>query len=193
MSSTGIDKVLLLCKNPGANLVLEEFIRKSLKHPHQITWSDLHTEGRRLVKKGDFGLLIVSSHIDDKDAFSVCKLATSHPTACLLYIADETNLSKKEEKDAQAAILDIGAAILIKPLKQSAFAAAINSADMAHIRLCALKKRMDDDKVVNRAKLILIQTLGFSEEEAHKHIERQAMNSGRTRADVAYEIVKTYE
>ena len=102
-------------------------------------------------------------------------------------------LKAEEEKKAKEKLLDMGATILVKPLKQSAFTTAIQAADMAHIRLGALKKKLDDEKVITRAKLLLMQTLSFTEEEAHKFIEKEAMNSGRTRSDVAYEIIRTYE
>ncbi|MBO4927717.1 MAG: ANTAR domain-containing protein [Clostridiales bacterium] len=193
MSSTGIDKVLILNEGGKASRVVEDFIRKSLKHPHEIVWSDLKEKGRGLARKGDFGLLVVDADITSSEAYSACKIAIAHPTACILFLATETEMTTPEEKKAQTALLDLGAAILIKPLKQSAFAAAINSADMAHIRLCALKKKLDDEKVVTRAKLLLMQSLGLSEEEAHKFIEKKAMNTGRTKFDVAFEIVQTYE
>ncbi len=193
MSSTGIDKVLILRAGAGANRALEELIKKSLKHPHDIVWSSLKDNGIDLARKGDYGLLIVSSAIADPLAQKACRIAVTHPTASVLFLTEETGFTDAESKAARKVLLDLGATILTKPLTQSAFATAINAADMAHIRLCALKKKLDDEKVIVRGKLLLMQTLAFSEEEAHKFIEKEAMNSGRTRADVAYEIIKTYE
>ncbi|MBP5491467.1 MAG: ANTAR domain-containing protein [Clostridiales bacterium] len=193
MSSTGIDKVLILRREEGASRVLENFIVKSLKHPHEVVWETISESGMRVAKRGDYGLLIVESSIDDPAAIKACHAAIAHPTASILFLADETSFATDGEKKAREKLLDMGATILVKPLKQSAFATAINSADMAHIRLCALKKKLDDEKVVTRAKLLLIQTLAYSEEEAHKYIEKEAMNSGRTRAEVAYEIIRTYD
>lgn len=193
MSSTGIDKVLILRREPGASRVLENFIVNSLKHPHEVVWETFSEKGIRLAKAGDYGLLIVESGVTDPAAMKACRTAVAHPTASILFLADETEFSSENEKKAKEKLLDMGATILVKPLKQSAFATAIQSADMAHIRLGALKKKLDDEKVVTRAKLLLMQTLSFTEEEAHKFIEKEAMNSGRTRSDVAYEIIKTYE
>ncbi|MBO4748375.1 MAG: ANTAR domain-containing protein [Clostridiales bacterium] len=193
MSSTGIDKVLILRREAGASRVLENFIMNSLKHPHEIVWEVLSDKGNRAAKKGDYGLLIVESSISDPAAIRACHSAVNHPTASVLFLADETTFSSEDEKKAKEKLLDMGATILVKPLKQSAFTTAIQSADMAHIRLGALKKKLDDEKVITRAKLLLMQTLGFTEDEAHKFIEKEAMNSGRNRSDVAYEIIRTYE
>ena len=56
-----------------------------------------------------------------------------------------------------------------------------------------LLKKIDDMRLISRAKLILMQTMGYTEEQAHKHIEKHAMDARRTRAEVAVEILKTYE
>ena len=193
MSSTGIDKVLILRTVPGANRVLEDLIMQSLKHPHEIVWSGLDNEGLKLAKRGDYGLLVVSSGIADPAARKACHVASAHPTTSIIFLADETSFSKEEEVAARKDLLDLGATILVRPLKQSAFITAVSAADMAHIRLGVLKRKLDDEKIITRGKLLLMQTLAFSEEEAHKFIEKEAMNSGRTRAEVAYEIIKTYE
>jgi len=193
MSSTGIDKVLILKAGTGANRVLEDLIMKSLKHPHDIVWSTLNEAGISLAKDGDYGLLIVDSKVTDKTAVKACRIAVKHPTASVVFLSEETTFSTPEEKSARRDLLELGATILVKPLKQSAFATAINAADMAHIRLGALKKKLDDEKIIMRGKLLLMQTLSFSEEEAHRFIEKEAMNSGRTRSEVAYDIIRTYE
>lgn len=193
MSSTGIDKVLILRTVPGANRVLEDLIMQSLKHPHEIVWNALDDEGMKLAKKGDYGLLVVSAGITDAPARKACHIGSGHPTSSMIFLADETTFSTAEEKNARKELLDMGATILVRPLKQSAFITAVNAADMAHIRLGVLKRKLEDEKIITRGKLLLMQTLAFSEEEAHKFIEKEAMNSGRTRAEVAYEIIRTYE
>ncbi len=56
-----------------------------------------------------------------------------------------------------------------------------------------LKKKLDDVKVIDRAKMILMQTLGYDEQQAHRHIERQAMELRLGRREIAMNILKTYE
>lgn len=193
MSATGIDKVLIIKAMPGANRALEELIMKSLKHPHEIIWNSLKEDGMKMARNGDYGLLIVSGSVLDPGLRRACRAAVNHPTASILFLADEPSFRTPEEKESSRELLDIGATILNRPLTQSAFATAVQAADMAHIRLGALKKKLDDERIISRCKLVLIQTLGLSEDEAHKFIEKEAMNSGRTRIEVAYEILKTYE
>ncbi|MFR0902788.1 MAG: ANTAR domain-containing protein [Anaerovoracaceae bacterium] len=46
--------------------------------------------------------------------------------------------------------------------------------------------------MVNKAKWLLISRLNMEEKEAHRHIERQAMDRCITKRDVAEEIIQKY-
>lgn len=56
-----------------------------------------------------------------------------------------------------------------------------------------LRCTIDDLKLVDRAKCALIQYLNMTEADAHRFIEKQAMNKRVSKRDVALEILKTYE
>lgn len=57
----------------------------------------------------------------------------------------------------------------------------------------SLQQRLDDSRIVSRAKLLLISRLGMSEGDAHRYIEKTAMDSCLPRRDVAEGIIRTYE
>ena len=46
---------------------------------------------------------------------------------------------------------------------------------------------------MDRAKCVLIQYLGMTEEQAHRQIEKQAMDTRQTKAAIARAILATYE
>ena len=56
-----------------------------------------------------------------------------------------------------------------------------------------LTREVEDMRLINRAKYVLIESLGYSENRAHKFIERRAMDERKTRREIALEILKTYE
>ena len=47
-------------------------------------------------------------------------------------------------------------------------------------------------KISSRAKLILISSFGMSEEQAHKYIERRAMEMRKTKNEIALSIINSY-
>lgn len=57
----------------------------------------------------------------------------------------------------------------------------------------ALHNKLSELRLVNRAKCVLIQYLGIGEAQAHRYIEKQAMDRRMSRTEIAREILKTYE
>lgn len=55
-----------------------------------------------------------------------------------------------------------------------------------------LKEKMEEIRVVNRAKMLLMQNLNMTEPEAHHYIEKDAMNRSLKKTAVAEQIIKTY-
>nr|WP_283242870.1 ANTAR domain-containing protein [Fumia xinanensis] len=56
-----------------------------------------------------------------------------------------------------------------------------------------LQKKIEEIRLVDRAKCALIEYLGMTEAQAHRHIEKQAMDLRMTRREVAQGILQTYE
>lgn len=56
-----------------------------------------------------------------------------------------------------------------------------------------LENRLAETKIIDRAKFVLIQYLRISEEQAHRQIQKQAMDKRVKPVDVARDILKTYE
>ena len=55
------------------------------------------------------------------------------------------------------------------------------------------KKQIDDIRLINRAKYILMEYLSMTEAQAHRYLEKQAMDMRVTKAEVAKSILSTYE
>ena len=56
----------------------------------------------------------------------------------------------------------------------------------------SIEEKMEEIRIVNRAKWILIRELKLDEPEAHRYIEKQAMDRCISKRIVAEEIIKTY-
>lgn len=55
-----------------------------------------------------------------------------------------------------------------------------------------LRTKMEEVRIVARAKCILVEYLRMSEQQAHRYIEKQAMDMRTSKKDVAENILKTY-
>ncbi len=55
-----------------------------------------------------------------------------------------------------------------------------------------MKTKLEEIKIVNTAKMLLIEHKHISEDEAHKYIEHRAMNFRKSKVKVASEIIEEY-
>ena len=55
-----------------------------------------------------------------------------------------------------------------------------------------IEEKMEEIRLVNRAKWILIEQLKMTEQEAHRHIEKQSMDRCCSKKEIALGIIKTY-
>ena len=56
-----------------------------------------------------------------------------------------------------------------------------------------VEQRIEDIRIVNRAKCLLIQYTRLTEEEAHRFIEKQAMDRRLTKREIAEEILRQHD
>ncbi len=56
----------------------------------------------------------------------------------------------------------------------------------------SVEEKMEEIRLVNRAKWILIEQLKMTEGDAHRHIEKQAMDRCVSRREIALGIIQTY-
>ena len=56
----------------------------------------------------------------------------------------------------------------------------------------SIEEKMEEIRLVNRAKWLLIEHLKMTEADAHHYIERQAMDRCVSRREIAIGIVHTY-
>ena len=94
---------------------------------------------------------------------------------------------------------EAGAFWVSKPLSRALFLQAVRHAACLSRRLnnlgdenSHLRTQLDEVRHIDRAKLLLMQYLGMSEPQAHRYIEKQAMDLRISRAEVARSILINY-
>ena len=101
--------------------------------------------------------------------------------------------------DVQSRLKFTGAFVLEKPFQKSVLRQTIKTAVVAKENInrlisekTELSRQLDDVRVINRAKCCLIQYLNLTEEQAHRHIQKLAMDTQRTQREIAENILRTY-
>ena len=152
-------------------------------------------EARRLLLTRDFDLVVINAPLRDESGENLSRHIASKGISQVILVV------KSEHYDAVAAACeDDGVLTVAKPINKNFFWSALKLASAAGNRRALmqnenseLKQRIEDIRVIDRAKCLLISHLSMTEQEAHRYIEKQAMNMRSAKRLVAEEILKTYE
>lgn len=156
--------------------------------------ADCGVEARRLLEEQRFNLVIVNAPLTDEHGEAIARMAHSKE-------ADVILLVKPEHVDAvYERIGSTGIYMIPKPLKRAVFLQTLQCIRIQQQRLNKLQeekgnlnRQIQDAKLLNRAKLLLMQVLKLSESQAHHYIEKQAMDLRVSKREVAEGIISTYE
>jgi len=151
-------------------------------------------EARRHLLERDFDLVLIDSPLLDESGENLARHIVSK-SASLVILA-----VKSEHFEAVTASCENDGVLTIsKPVNKSVFWSALMLAKSAWSRIRhfeyeneRLKQTIEDIRIVDKAKWILVSRLKLSEEDAHRLIEKQAMNTRSTRRLIAEGILKTY-
>ena len=132
--------------------------------------------------KDDFGLELAVD-ISEKDASCVALLVKSEYYEQVSYKAEDYGIITVAKPSSTPVIL------------QSVRMLVAMSAKMRRLekKASTLEMKMEEIRLVNRAKLLLIEQLKMSEAQAHRYIEKAAMDNCVKRREIAENIIRIYE
>jgi len=147
-----------------------------------------------LVQKQDFDLIIVDS-FPDKSGLNFCRQEAAKGVSQIILMVDSDAFDQ-----VSAACEEDGILVIVKPVDKYLLWSALSLVKSVHNRVkqvqaenTYLKQNIEDIRIINRAKLILISNMQMNENEAHRYIEKQAMNMRTSRRIIAEGILKRYE
>ena len=185
--------VLLISASDKAEVALRAALPKERFDPI-ATVSSAREAWARLEREA-FPLAVVNAPLCDATGPELAReLSMDGAMGVLLLVAEG------DYPEALAALKGAGALVLSRPCSPQLARQALELMLATRDRLSALERKaqklamkMEDIRIVNRAKWVLIDQLKMDEAAAHRYIEKQAMNQRRSRREVAQSILVTYE
>ena len=162
-------------------------------------------EARRRMLESDFELIVVNAPLPDEFGHELCSSAVEKTDAGVVLLAKAAAAEQLLAKAAAAEQLlapmsEQGVLLLSKPFSNTLFLQAIHLAAASNHRLQLLRQenaRMQEKiaqvRLVSHAKCCLVEREQMSEDAAHRYIEKRAMDTRRSRAEIAQEILDSYE
>ena len=184
--------VLIVSVGETFNAILPALLPAPSFSPVQIA-SSINT-AKQITAERDFDFVIINSPLpDDPGIRFAVDLCSAKNIVVLLLVRAEIHDSIYNR------VVRHGVFTLPKPTSRPALAQALSWMVSARERLKKFEKttlsfqeKMEESRIVNRAKWLLISSLQMDEPHAHRYIEKQAMDRCITKREVAEEIIKTY-
>ena len=139
-------------------------------------------------------LVIVNAPLPGGDSLSYCSGLSEASDSAILLLVPRDQLEHAEDR-----MLPYGVMTLGKPLSSGLLTQSLRA-------LCSMRERLrsreqkqqtveqtiEEIKLINRAKWLLITCLNMTEDEAHRYISKLAMQQKRQKREIAESIIRTY-
>ena len=150
---------------------------------------------RRCIAERSFDLIVINAPLPDDGGLALAMDAASDLTAgVMLFVKSEVFESVLHRATGA------GVAVVSKPASREMAAQTIRvlCAACQRLRGMAAKQATVEEKIreirlVSKAKWVLIDVLKMTEAEAHRYIEKQAMDQRVSRRQVAEDVIRTYK
>lgn len=184
--------VLIVSAAEGFNDALSALLPNSKYSPTHFV-SNISAAKRTLAERA-FDFVIINSPLpDDVGTRFAIDTSNSKETIVLLIVRAELQTEIYDK------VAEHGVFVLSKPTSKPIVTTALSWLSSARELLrknekktLSIEEKMEEIRIVNRAKWLLISELKFDEPEAHRYIEKQAMERCISKRVVAEEIIKTY-
>ena len=153
------------------------------------------SEARRRVVDTEFDIVLINAPLPDdfgmRLAIDIC---TNSGAGVLLMVKNDLF------NDIYAKVVGYGVITLSKPTNSQMVAqnlrilcATRERMRQMQARQATVEEKIEEIRLVNRAKWLLIECLSMTEPEAHRYIEKQSMDERISKREVAENIIKTYK
>ena len=178
----------------------EKFVRPMLDMLPEKMFDPVETatdvaQARRKMLEREFDIVIINTPLRDEFgtrlALDICQKSSA---GVLLFVKSE------HYSDITSKVMQYGVLTISKPTSPSMIMQSVQMLCSTRERLRIMEKKnasveekIEEIRIINRAKCLLIEQLKMTESEAHRYIEKQAMDRCVTRRTMAENIILTYK
>ena len=184
--------ILVVSVSNSFNSALAEMLPESKYYPVN-TVSSISAAKRAIAERAFDFVLINSPLPDDSGIHFAIDTCTLRETAVLLLARNDIH------DEIYDKVAEYGVFTLAKPTSKPIMALALRWMASTRARLhkletksLSVEEKMEEIRIVNRAKCLLISELKMSEPDAHHYIQKQAMDRCISRREAAERIIITY-
>lgn len=187
-----IYSVLVVSASDAFNAALTPLLPDTQFDPVRIETSV--SAAKRALAERSYDFVIINSPLPDDAGvrFAIDQSGMKTTVALLMVRSDVYAMT-------HAKVVEYGVYVLPKPTSKPIILQAIDWMAATRERLKKFEKKamsteekMQEIRIVNRAKWLLIEQLKMTEAEAHRYVEKQAMDRCVSKREIAEELIRIY-
>ena len=152
-------------------------------------------EARRLLTSREYDLVLINTPLpDDFGTQLAVELCGRSNTVVLLFVKND-QLADIGQRVVEHGVLTMGKPTSVPVIKQflTVLCAVRERLRKEEAKHASVEERMREIRLVNRAKWVLIQCLNMTEEQAHRYLEKQAMDLRIPKGEAAQRVLDPYQ
>lgn len=185
--------VLIVSSNEKTASFITQLLDPALYRPVSIAKSG--NEASRMLISSTFDIVIVNAPLSDELGYELALNISEKSVSGIILMVKNEIFDEVCDR-----VEDYGILTVSKPLSKQLFYQSLRLVVATREKLKSLEKenvrlqvKIQEIRIINRAKWALIEYLKMSESQAHRYIEKQAMDMRITKKAVAEGILRTYE
>lgn len=185
--------VLIVSSSEKFNRSLLSLLPEDRFYPVSVSPDD--SAARRVLAESRFDIVMINTPLpDDFGTHLALDACEGSGAGVMLFVKAE------HYPDIAARVSPFGVLALSKPVTAQTVAQSLTLICATRERLrrmeqktASVEEKIEEIRIVNKAKWLLIDQLKMTEQEAHRYIEKQAMDRCVTRRTIAENILATYK
>lgn len=185
-----MEKILVVSSNKTASEALVNFLRDSFRCTPKLVESAYQAKTVFDVDPS-VELAVINSPLMDESGFELAEYIIENTTANCIFMIKEEQTEKIEERAEKTGIIIVG-----KPFSRTLLYQLVKTLDIAVNRSLKLyeenrrlEAKIEEIQAIDKAKFMLMQYKGMTEEEAHAYLEQYAMNKRKKKSLAALAII----
>ncbi|MDO5783495.1 MAG: ANTAR domain-containing protein [Eubacteriales bacterium] len=189
-----MEKILLVTASKKSADMLLDLINAGGWRPDLILVAASCNEARRKLIENNVDLILINAPLTDEFGHDFASYVCESTMAGVLMLVKAELAESVSERVEQEGVF-----VITKPISRPVFYQTLHLVNASRMRIYTLQKenrklhqRLEDMRIINRAKCLLIAEAHMSEQEAHTYIEKRAMDHRETKRDTAEDIIRSF-
>mgnify|MGYP001416586598 CR=1 FL=1 len=187
------NSVLIVSGSERSRETLAEVFSTTRYSP--VTSRGSAAEARRLVLDVPYSLVFINTPLPDEPGSQLALDLSNSRNCCVALLVPGDQYDQVNEQVEDAGVLTLGKPCTAAQLRQAASMMSATRFKLADLeqKTATLEEKMEEIRLVNRAKWMLIERRGMDEATAHRYIEKLAMDARQTRRLVAQTLIRSLD